>query len=115
MTVGTIQRCGWRPVGDAICQSDSGPCHSFFPRRQRTVRISAGKYYTYAVGSGIGKPALFSDDSLQDPAKGRLYFYNLTGIGDVDLYVPAAKAEALKDVRRVEASRSKSARHLRSK
>lgn len=68
------------------------------PGAKQQVTVEAGKYYTYAVGSGLGKPALFHDDNLRDLAKGRIYFYNLTGLGGVDLYVPAAKADALKDI-----------------
>ncbi len=98
MTVGTNSVVVGAQTVTPYVNLKAGPVTLSSPGASEQVNISAGKYYTYAVGSGIGKPALFSDDSLQDPAKGRLYFYNLTALGDVDLYVPAAKTEALKDV-----------------
>jgi hypothetical protein len=69
------------------------------PGVTNSIDIEAGKYYTYAVNSQSGKPALYEDDALKDPAKGRLYFYNLTGLDSVALYVPAAKTNALTDIK----------------
>jgi Alginate O-acetyl transferase AlgF len=69
------------------------------PGVTNAVTIEAGKYYTYSVNGESGKPALYEDATLKDPAKGRLYFYNLTGNDGVALYVPAAKTNALTDVK----------------
>jgi Alginate O-acetyl transferase AlgF len=56
----------------------------------------AGTYYTIAFADSIEGSKVFSDEPLSDPAKGSLFFYNLTDKADVELYVPVAKTAAIK-------------------
>jgi alginate O-acetyltransferase complex protein AlgF len=64
----------------------------------KQVKLDPGKFYTFAVSDSSGNSQLYVDDGLTDPAKGRLYFYNLTAENSVELYVPAAKTDALSDL-----------------
>lgn len=59
------------------------------------LTLKIGGYYTLAVLEGEASAKLYVDAPLVDPAKSRVYFYNLTDTPDVDLYVPAAKQNAL--------------------
>lgn len=64
---------------------------------QSTVMtVEPGKYYTMAMG--LNGERVFSDTVKNDPAKVQLYLYNLSDLKSVDLFVPAAKAIALKSV-----------------
>jgi alginate O-acetyltransferase complex protein AlgF len=74
------------------------------PAGTTPATIEGSKYYTFAVTSELGKPSLYEDDGLKDPAKGRLYFYNLTKLDSVALYVPAAKKDALSAIQSASAS-----------
>jgi alginate O-acetyltransferase complex protein AlgF len=56
----------------------------------------AGGYYTIAFADSIQGSKVFSDEPLNDPAKGSLFFYNLTDKAAVELYVPVAKTAAIK-------------------
>jgi Alginate O-acetyl transferase AlgF len=58
----------------------------------------AGSYYTIAVSDSLMGSKVFDDESLSDPAKSRLFFYNLTDKTDVELYVPAVKTTAIKPI-----------------
>lgn len=83
----------------------AGMVNMLAPGLNETIEIEAGKFYTYGVGALPGaKNALFIDDKLGDPAKARLYFYNLTELDGVALHVPAAKQDALKDVKTASAN-----------
>lgn len=61
-----------------------------------TLNVEPGKYYTMTMGADGER--VFSDSVKSDPAKAQLYLYNLSDIPNVDLFVPAAKAVALKGV-----------------
>ncbi|MGV1871796.1 alginate O-acetyltransferase AlgF [Agrobacterium rosae] len=64
---------------------------------QSTVMtVEPGKYYTMTMG--LKGERVFSDVVKNDPAKAQLYLYNLSDLVSVDLFVPAAKAVALKGV-----------------
>lgn len=61
-----------------------------------TLNVEPGKYYTMTMGADGER--VFSDSVKSDPAKAQLYLYNLSDLPNVDLFVPAAKAVALKGV-----------------
>ena len=62
-----------------------------------TLRAEPGKYYTYAhITEGAGK--LYTDTVKDDPSKAQVYLYNLSDLPAADLFVPAAKATALKNI-----------------
>jgi Alginate O-acetyl transferase AlgF len=67
------------------------------------VSLKAGGYYTLAVKIG-GASKLFIDTPPEDPAKSRVYFYNLTDQASVDLFVPAASKNAISGVMSDEAT-----------
>ncbi|MDB5658922.1 MAG: hypothetical protein JWS10_1537 [Cypionkella sp.] len=62
-----------------------------------TVTVAAGKYYSYVVGAD-GTKTLVPEDITSNPAQAVISFFNLSDLPTVDLYVPAAKAVALKGV-----------------
>ena len=64
--------------------------------KSMVMNVEPGKYYTVTMGQGGVR--VFSDLVKRDPAKAQLYLYNLSDLSSVDLFVPAAKAVALKDV-----------------
>ena len=59
-----------------------------------TVAASAGSYYTYAW-SAAGGAATLQDKTSNDPAKADVYLYNLSDKPTIDLFVPAAKVNAI--------------------
>jgi Alginate O-acetyl transferase AlgF len=59
------------------------------------VDVVAGKFYS--VLPGAGKPVSVEDELNTNPAKAILTLYNLSDGGDVDIFVPQAKVEAIKD------------------
>jgi alginate O-acetyltransferase complex protein AlgF len=61
-----------------------------------TINVSAGKFYS--VVPSKGKPVSVEDDLNTNPAKAILSLYNLGDDSDVDVFVPQAKTEAIKDV-----------------
>ena len=75
---------------------DPGSVSVSFGGTNATLTVEPGKYYTMTIGAD-GK-RVFSDSVKSDPAKAQLYLYNLSDITNVDLFVPAAKALALKSV-----------------
>ncbi len=61
------------------------------------VTVEAGKYYSYIVGTdGTGK--LVAEDISSSPAQAVVTVFNLSDKPSVDLFVPAAKAVAVKAV-----------------
>lgn len=62
-----------------------------------SVSASAGAYYTYAW-SAAGDPVVLTDQPANDPSKATVYFYNLSDIASVDLFVPSAKVKAIEGV-----------------
>lgn len=62
-----------------------------------TVKVEAGKYYSYVVGAD-GTKTLVPEDITSNPAQAVISFFNLSDLPKVDLYVPAAKAVALPGV-----------------
>jgi hypothetical protein len=60
-----------------------------------TLDAAAGKFYS--VLPGEGKPASVEDELNTNPAKAILSVYNLSDGSDVDIFVPQAKVEAIKD------------------
>jgi alginate O-acetyltransferase complex protein AlgF len=74
----------------------SGQVPVTFGTASQNEDVLPGGYYTLVLTpSGFTK---FSDETLQDPSKSEVYFYNLTEERAVDLYVPAAKANAISGV-----------------
>lgn len=58
--------------------------------------VEAGTYYTFArVSDAVIQ---FTDPAIADPSKAEILFYNLTSRADVDLFVPAAKTDAITGV-----------------
>jgi Alginate O-acetyl transferase AlgF len=64
---------------------------------ETTATVEAGKFYTYIVGE-TGTGALLTDTITRSPGQADVTFYNLSDVPMVDLYVPAAKAVAIKAV-----------------
>lgn len=64
--------------------------------KDASMKVEPGKYYTMTIGPDGER--IFSDTVKNDPAKAQLYLYNLSDIPNIDLFVPAAKALALKGV-----------------
>jgi alginate O-acetyltransferase complex protein AlgF len=62
-----------------------------------SVTTAPGAYYTYAW-SVEGEPLVLQDDPASDPSKATVYFYNLSDLASVDLFVPAAKTKAIEAV-----------------
>jgi Alginate O-acetyl transferase AlgF len=60
-----------------------------------TIEAAAGKFYS--VLPGEGKPVSVEDELNTNPAKALLSVYNLSDGSDVDVFVPQAKVEAIKD------------------
>jgi hypothetical protein len=60
-----------------------------------TLEATAGKFYSILPGDG--KPASVEDELNTNPAKAILSVYNLSEGNDVDVFVPKAKVEAIKD------------------
>ncbi|CAN5191093.1 N/A [soil metagenome] len=59
-----------------------------------TLSASAGGYYTYAWDAA-GAAVVLQDKVSNDPAKADVYLYNLTDKPAIDLFVPAAKVNAI--------------------
>jgi alginate O-acetyltransferase complex protein AlgF len=62
-----------------------------------SVTAVPGAYYTYATGAA-GEPVLLTDLPATDPSKATVYFYNLSDMAVVDLFVPSAKVKAIEGV-----------------
>jgi Alginate O-acetyl transferase AlgF len=62
---------------------------------ETTIEAGAGKFYS--VLPAAGKPIGVEDEPNTNPAKAILSLYNLGDSSDVDIFVPQANAEALKD------------------
>lgn len=62
-----------------------------------SVTASPGAYYTYAW-SAAGEPLVLTDQPASDPSKATVYFYNLSDMASVDLFVPSAKVKAIEAV-----------------
>ncbi len=62
-----------------------------------TVSAVPGAYYTYAA-TAAGEPLLLTDQPATDPSKATVYFYNLSDMPVVDLFVPSAKVNAIEGV-----------------
>jgi Alginate O-acetyl transferase AlgF len=61
------------------------------------LSLNAGGYYTLAIANAAASK-LFADTPPEDPAKSRIYFYNLSDRENVDLFVPVAAKNAIDDV-----------------
>lgn len=60
------------------------------------MTVEAGTYYTFAqADDGMVQ---FIDPAITDPSKAEVLFYNLTDQAGVDLFVPAAKTNAITGV-----------------
>lgn len=62
-----------------------------------SVTASPGAYYTYAW-SVEGEPLVLLDDPASDPSKATVYFYNLSDLASVDLFVPTARTRAIEAI-----------------
>jgi alginate O-acetyltransferase complex protein AlgF len=62
-----------------------------------SIAAEPGAYYTYAW-SVEGEPLVLTDQPASDPSKATVYFYNLSDLASVDLFVPAAKTKAIEAV-----------------
>ena len=62
------------------------------------VTLDAGGFYTLAVVDASGATKLYEDKALNDPAKSRLFFYNMSDAKSVNLFVPAASKDALEGI-----------------
>lgn len=56
--------------------------------------VDAGRYYSIALTSGAA-PSLLEDALIGNPAKARLYFYNLADAKEATLFAPKQKAAIL--------------------
>lgn len=63
---------------------------------ETTIEAAAGKFYTVLPAGG--QPVGVEDELNTNPAKAILSLYNLGDSTDVDIFVPQANAEALKDI-----------------
>ena len=45
-----------------------------------------------------GEPLVLTDTPASDPSKATVYFYNLSDLASVDLFVPAAKTKAIEGI-----------------
>ncbi len=59
-----------------------------------SVEAAAGSYYTYAWDAA-GSAISLTDKTSNDPAKADVYLYNLSDKPEIDLFVPAAKVNAI--------------------
>ena len=57
------------------------------------LNLEAGRYYSVALMNGTSK--LLEDPSINNPAKARVYFYNLSDAADATLFAPKQKAPIL--------------------
>jgi alginate O-acetyltransferase complex protein AlgF len=64
---------------------------------ESTVKIEAGKFYSFVVGAD-GTGTLVPEDITSSPAQAVVSFFNLSDKPLVDLFVPAAKAVAVSAV-----------------
>ena len=92
---------GGKPVSpdkgvSAYVNVDPGSVEVSSGGKNAVVKVEPGKYYTMTIGADGER--VFTDIVKNDPAKAQLYLYNLSDIPNVDLFVPAAKALALKGV-----------------
>jgi alginate O-acetyltransferase complex protein AlgF len=55
------------------------------------LAVEAGRYYSIALTSSAA-PALLEDALIANPAKARLYFYNLSDAKETTLFAPKQKA-----------------------
>lgn len=62
-----------------------------------SLPAAPGTYYTYAW-SVEGEPLVLEDAPSSDPSKATVYFYNLSDLASVDLFVPTAKVRAIEAV-----------------
>lgn len=62
-----------------------------------TVTATPGQYFTF-VSDASGKGTTLKDMKPDDPSKAAVYLYNLSDLDKVNLFVPAANANALSDV-----------------
>ncbi len=62
-----------------------------------SVTAEPGTYYTYAW-SVEGEPLVLQDTPATDPSKATVYFYNLSDLASVDLFVPTAKVKAIEAI-----------------
>ena len=62
-----------------------------------SVAATPGTYYTY-TWSAAGDPLVLEDAPASDPSKATVYFYNLSDMASVDLFVPSAKVNAIEAV-----------------
>ncbi|MDB5540320.1 MAG: hypothetical protein JWQ89_2047 [Devosia sp.] len=62
-----------------------------------SIAAAPGAYYTYAW-SVEGEPLVLEDQPASDPSKATVYFYNLSDLTSVDLFVPSAKVKAIEAV-----------------
>lgn len=62
-----------------------------------SVTAEPGTYYTYAW-SVEGEPLVLQDSPATDPSKATVYFYNLSDLASVDLFVPTAKVKAIEAI-----------------
>ncbi|GAK72558.1 hypothetical protein RRU01S_26_00850 [Agrobacterium rubi TR3 = NBRC 13261] len=75
---------------------DAGSVEISSGGQSAVMTVEPGKYYTMTMG--LDGERIFSDAVKNDPAKAQLYLYNLSDLASIDLFVPAAKAVALKGV-----------------
>ena len=75
---------------------DAGSVEISSGENSTVMTVEPGRYYTMSMGSNGER--IFSDLVRNDPAKAQLYLYNLSDLESVDLFVPAARAVALKGV-----------------
>ncbi|XUY27090.1 alginate O-acetyltransferase AlgF [Agrobacterium sp. rho-8.1] len=80
----------------AYVNVDAGPVEISSGGQSTVMTAEPGKYYTMTMG--MNGERIFSDAVKNDPAKAQLYLYNLSDLASADLFVPAAKAVALKGV-----------------
>jgi alginate O-acetyltransferase complex protein AlgF len=62
-----------------------------------SVTATPGTYYTYAW-SVEGEPLILEDAPSSDPSKATVYFYNLSDLASVDLFVPTANVKAIEAI-----------------
>ena len=74
-----------------------GPIEITLPEGGTVVDVAPSKHYTI-VSKADGTLEILEDSLSLSPAKADVSLYNLTDVGGIDLYVPLAKAVAIKGV-----------------
>lgn len=69
--------------------------YAFDTNEAQSLELESGQYYTILAAE---KPKLIQDEQIQNPAKSKIYFYNLTDRDDASLFAPKHKTAIVEKV-----------------